>query len=217
MSVIVKICGLKDAANLNAALDAGADWVGFVFFPPSPRHLEPQTAAPLGALAAGHARKVALTVDADDALFDAIVAALDPDMLQLHGRETPERARALRARYNRPVMKALGVSEAADLASARNYAGAADWLLFDAKPPRAATRPGGNGLAFDWTILRGFDAGLPWMLSGGLDADNIAHALAASGARALDVSSGVESAPGVKDAGKIRAFIANARAAAALV
>ena len=209
---LVKICGLSTPESVDAALDAGADFVGFVFFGPSPRNVSLAAAADLGRRAAGRAKTVALTVDADDALIDSICRAVAPDILQLHGGETPERAAALKARTGRPVMKALGVSVASDLAPARAFAGAADWLLFDAKPPKDATRPGGNGQAFDWTILQGFQPGAPWLLSGGLDAGNVAEALALTGAPGVDVSSGVESAPGVKDLGKIRDFVAAARA-----
>lgn len=209
---LVKICGLSTGPTLGAALDAGADMVGFVFFPPSPRNLALAQAPALAASASGRALKVALVVDADDAFIDAIVAALDPDILQLHGRETPARAAALRARTGRKVMKALGVAQRGDLAAAAAHAEVCDYLLFDAKPPREATRPGGNGLVFDWSILDGFDPGRPWLLSGGLDAANVAEALARTGAPGVDVSSGVESAPGVKDAAAIRAFVAAAHA-----
>ena len=161
----------------------------------------------------GRARKVALSVDADDALHDAIVDALAPDMLQLHGRETPERVAALKARFGLPVMKALPVETAADLDAVPIYAGAADWLLFDARPPREATRPGGLGRPFDWTLLKALDPGLPFMLSGGLDPGNVGQALEVTRAPAVDVSSGVELRPGVKDPSKIRAFIRAVRAA----
>ena len=209
---IVKICGLSTAPTVAAALDAGADMLGFVFFGPSPRNIAPGVAAKLGAQVAGRAKKVALTVDADDALIDEILAALAPDILQLHGRETPARAAGLRSRTGCAIMKALGVSERADLAAARPYADAADWLLFDAKPPRDATRPGGNAATFDWSILDGFRSPLPWLLSGGLDPSNVAQALAFTGAPGVDVSSGVESSAGVKDAAKIKAFVAAVRA-----
>lgn len=157
------------------------------------------------------AEKVALTVDANDATLDAIVAALGPDMLQLHGKETPERVAAIRARFGLPVMKAIGVATAADLSRTADYADVADMILFDAKPPRDAVLPGGNGRAFDWTILQGRGTEPPWMLSGGLDAGNVAEALRITGATRVDVSSGVESAPGVKDPQRIRAFVAAAR------
>ncbi len=211
MPPLVKICGLSTPATLAAALDAGADMVGFVFFPPSPRNIAPDLARMLGRQVAVRAKKVALTVDADDALVDAIVAALAPDILQLHGRETPERAAALHARTGLPVMKAFGVSAPADLAVARAYEPVVDWLLFDAKPPKGATRPGGNAAIFDWAILDNFRTTRPWLLSGGLDASNVAEALARTKAPGVDVSSGVESAPGVKDEAKIRAFVGAAR------
>ena len=211
-SPLVKICGLRTAESLAAALDAGADMVGFVFFGPSPRNISLSEAAALEPLVKGRAKKVALTVDADDVLIDAVARALDPDILQLHGRETPARAAELAARTGKGVMKAIGVSEPADLAAAAAYAAVCDWLLLDAKPPKDATRPGGNGEPFDWTILDGFDPGRPWLLSGGLTSANVAEALARTRAPGVDVSSGVESTPGVKDEGAIRAFVAAARA-----
>ena len=209
---IVKICGLSCAATLDAALTCGADMVGFVFFDPSPRNLAPDEARGLAAQVRGRAQKVALTVDADDAKLDAIFAALAPDILQLHGKETPERVGEIRRRFGIPVMKAIGVAGRADLVKVAAYADAADALLFDAKPAPEAVLPGGNGQAFDWTILKGFAADRPWMLSGGLDPTNVGEALSATGARGVDVSSGVESAPGRKDAARIAAFIAAVRA-----
>lgn len=207
----IKICGLSTPDTLDIALDAGADMVGFVFFAPSPRNLSFDIARDLAARVDGRAKIVALTVNADDATLDAIVASLRPDMLQLHGAETPARVAAIRTRLGLPVMKAIGVAAVADLARAADYAGVADMMLFDAKPPRDAVLPGGNGRAFDWTILQGQRSELPWMLSGGLDAGNVAEALRITGAGAVDVSSGVERAPGVKDPQRIRAFIAAAR------
>ena len=215
MSVLVKICGLKTPEALDAALDAGADFVGFVFFPPSPRNLVFDHAGDLGQRVKGRARKVALTVDADDSIFTRIVETLRPDMLQLHGHETPARVSDLKARYRLPVMKALPVETASDLAAVGSYTPVADWLLFDARPPREATRPGGLGKSFDWTLLKDLDPGIPFMLSGGLDAGNVAEALAVTRAPAVDVSSGVERAPGEKDSAKIRAFIRAAREAGA--
>jgi phosphoribosylanthranilate isomerase len=215
MTLLVKICGLRSEDTLDVALDAGADFVGFVFFPPSPRNLDFAAARALGRRVAGRAGKVALTVDADDALLDDIVAALDPDLLQLHGTETPARVAAVKARWGRPVVKAIAVATAADLAKVATYAPVADWLLFDARAPREATRPGGLGRPFDWRLLAGLEPGMPFMLSGGLDAGNVATALAVTRAGAVDVSSGVERAPGVKDPDKIRAFIRAARLAAA--
>ena len=213
MSLLIKICGLSTLDTLDAALDAGADMVGFVFFPPSPRHLSLDLARELGARVEGRALKVALSVDADDATLAASIDALGPDMLQLHGKETPERVAEIRRRFGLPVMKALGVSDAADLAAIDRYAGAVDRVLLDAKPPKGATRPGGNAKAFDWRILAGAAIATPWMLSGGLDPDNVNEAIAITGATAIDVSSGVESAPGVKDRGLIADFIRRARAA----
>ncbi|MFV0281040.1 MAG: phosphoribosylanthranilate isomerase [Rhodoblastus sp.] len=213
--LLVKVCGLLTRPALEAALDAGADMVGFVFFGPSPRNVSLSDAASLAPLARGRARTVALTVDADDRLIDAISRAINPDILQLHGSETPARAADLAARTNKEIIKALGVTDRADLAVAATYAQACDYLLLDAKPPKDATRPGGNGLAFDWDILDGFDPGKPWLLSGGLTPDNVADALRRTGAPGVDVSSGVENAPGVKDEAKIAAFLARARAAVA--
>jgi phosphoribosylanthranilate isomerase len=211
MPVEVKICGLSDEEGVDAALRAGADFVGFVFFPPSPRNIAPARAAALAARARGKTRVAALTVDADDRRLAEIVEILRPDLLQLQGRETPERVAAVRTRFGRPVMKAIGVAAAADLAETARYA-AADRFLLDAKPPKGATRPGGNGAAFDWTILAGFACPKAWLLAGGLTPDNVAGALAASGAAGVDVSSGVETAPGKKDPALIHAFVAAVRA-----
>ena len=213
MPVLIKICGLNAAAGLDAALDAGADFVGFVFFAPSPRHVGFEAARALGERVAGRARKVAVSVDANDALLAASVAALQPDLLQLHGRETPERVAVIRSRFRIPVMKALPISDRADLSAVRQYAQVADRLMFDARAPRAATRPGGLGMTFDWSVLENLDLAVPFMLSGGLDAGNVAEALRITRAPGLDVSSGVESAPGVKDPALIAAFVARARAA----
>lgn len=210
-SVQIKICGLSTPPTLEAAIAAGADMAGFVFFPPSPRNISVETARALATIAQARVQKVALMVDADDEAIGAIVDALRPDWLQLHGREAPARAADIRVRFGLPVMKAIGVSIAADLAVVAAYEPVVDRILFDAKPPKGAVLPGGNGNAFDWTILRDAQIRKPWMLSGGLDASNVAEALRISGARAVDVSSGVESAPGVKDAGRIAAFIAAAR------
>jgi phosphoribosylanthranilate isomerase len=214
MSVLVKICGLSTSETLDVALDAGADMVGFVFFPPSPRTISFEQAHALGLRVNGRARKVALVVDADDALLEQIVAALKPDMLQLHGHETPQRVAAIRESFGLPVMKALAIETKADLATIAPYTGVADRLLFDARPPRDATRPGGLGKSFDWHLLEGLELPVPFMLSGGLDPSNVAEALRITRAPGVDVSSGVESAPGVKDPEKIRAFIRAARASA---
>jgi phosphoribosylanthranilate isomerase len=215
MTLLVKICGLRTEDSLDVALEAGADLVGFVFFPPSPRHLSYDAARALGARVAGRAGKVALTVDAVDAVLAAIVEALKPDMLQLHGKEPPARVAALKQRFGLPVVKAIAVAARADLAAVAAYAPVADWLLFDARAPREATRPGGLGKPFDWRLLEKLDPGIPFMLSGGLDAGNVAEALRVTRAGGVDVSSGVERAPGVKDPDKIRAFIRAARLAAA--
>jgi phosphoribosylanthranilate isomerase len=209
---IVKICGLSSAATLDAALESGADMVGFVFFDPSPRNLSTEQARMLAAQVRGRAQKVALSVDADDAKLERIVDALAPDILQLHGKETPERVQAIRARFGIPVMKAIGIASGADLEKADAYAKVADTLLFDAKPAPEAVLPGGNGQAFDWSILKGHTTAKPWMLSGGLDSGNVGEALGATGAGGVDVSSGVESAPGRKDPARIAAFVAAVRA-----
>ncbi len=213
MPVLVKICGLKTSETLDAALGAGADMVGFVFFPPSPRNLGYEAARPLGRQAKGHALKVALTVDAADEVFDRIVESLQPDMLQLHGRETPERVGAVRARFGLPVMKAVPIELRGDLAAIKLYDRVADRIIFDARAPREATRPGGLGTPFDWHLLRDLDIAVPYMLSGGLDAGNVGEALRITRAPGVDVSSGVERAPGEKDPDKIRAFIRAAREA----
>jgi len=190
MPVDVKICGLNAPDAVAAAVDGGARFVGFVFFPASPRVV-----------------KVGLVVDADDDALEAIVAAAGLDMLQLHGHETPQRVAAVRARFALPVMKALPIAAAADVEAAHAYEGVADRLMFDARPPKGATRPGGNALAFDWELLAGRRWAVPWILAGGLDAGNVAEAVRTSGAPAVDVSSGVEDAPGVKSLEKIRAFL----------
>jgi phosphoribosylanthranilate isomerase len=213
MAPIVKICGLSTAETLDAALTAGADMVGFVFFPKSPRHVAYETARALGRQARGRAKIVALSVDADDDTLSRIVEALSPDILQLHGSETPARVVEIGELYARPTMKAIGVAAREDLAAAEPYEHAADFLLIDAKPVRGAVLPGGNGLAFDWRLTRGFSPRKPWLLSGGLDPVNVAEAIARTGAQGVDVSSGVESAPGVKDGARIRAFIGAARQA----
>lgn len=215
MSLIVKICGLSTPDALDATLDAGADMVGFVFFAASPRHLAPERARTLGPRVRERAQKVALSVDADDALLDAAVEALRPDLLQLHGKEPPARVAALKRRFGLPVMKAIAVAAPGDVAAAAAYVSVADRLLFDATAPREATRPGGLGRAFDWRLLENLDAALPFMLSGGLDADNVGEALRITGAPGVDVSSGVERTPGQKDPDKIRNFVRAARDAAA--
>jgi phosphoribosylanthranilate isomerase len=215
MALTVKICGLSTPQALDVALESGADLVGFVFFAPSPRHVALETARALGARVKGRAGKVALSVDADDATLAAIVEALKPDMLQLHGVEPPERVVALRARFGLPVMKAVPIAERRDLARIDLYKRVADRVIFDACAPQDATRPGGLGQPFDWTLLEAADPGIPFMLSGGLDAGNVAEALRITRAPAVDVSSGVERAPGEKDPDKMRAFIRAARKAEA--
>jgi phosphoribosylanthranilate isomerase len=212
MSVLIKICGLKTPTALDAALEAGADLVGFVFFAPSPRHIGFEAARSLGERVRAGVRKVAVSVDADDALLTQCVDALKPDLLQLHGKETPERVAVIRSRFGLPVMKALPITVRADLSSVPLYAGVADLLMFDGRAPRGATRPGGLGKAFDWGLLEGLNVSLPFVLSGGLDPGNVGEALRMTRADGLDVSSGVERAPGEKDADKIRAFIRAARA-----
>jgi phosphoribosylanthranilate isomerase len=215
MSVIIKICGLSTAEALDTALDAGADMVGFVFFPPSPRNLSFKTASALESRVRGRAKKVALSVDADDTLLSYVVDALGPDILQLHGNESSLRVAAIKARFKLPVMKAIAVESKSDLAAIARYAAVADQLLFDARAPREATRPGGLGKSFDWQLLENLDPGVPFMLSGGLDPANVAEAMCITHAPGVDVSSGVERAPGEKDLDKIRAFVRAARDAAA--
>jgi phosphoribosylanthranilate isomerase len=212
MTVAAKICGLASEAAVAAAVEGGAAYVGFVFYPPSPRAVTPERAAALcRAVPAGVAR-VGLFVDADDAAIAAVLAAAPLDLLQFHGHESPARVAAAKRRFGRPVMKAIAVAAAEDVAAAAEYEAAADLLLFDAKPPRRADAlPGGNGLAFDWRLIAGRSWRLPWMLSGGLTAALLPEAVAISGARIVDVSSGVERRPGDKDPAKIRAFLAAAR------
>jgi phosphoribosylanthranilate isomerase len=213
MSIIVKICGLNAAEPLEAALNGGADMVGFVFFGKSPRNIDLSQARKFSAQVGGRAEKVALIVDADDAAISAIIDALSPDWLQLHGSETPERVFALRA-FGRPVIKAIGVAQKSDILQAHAYESVADRILFDAKPPKGADLPGGNGLTFDWSLIHDYAAnGRPkdWLLSGGLNAENVGEAIRLTGAPGVDVSSGVEDAPGRKSSKKILAFIAAAR------
>ena len=216
MTPVVKICGLSTATTLEAALEAGADMVGLVFFPKSPRHVAWATAHALGRQARGRAKIVALSVDADDETLARIVDALSPDLMQLHGQETPARVKRIGELCALPTMKAIGIATRADLAQAEAYEGVADWLLIDAKPPKDAALPGGNGRPFDWGLARDFHFSRPWLLSGGLDPDTVGAAIAQSQAQGVDVSSGVERAPGVKDEARIRAFVAAARRAFAL-
>lgn len=212
MALDIKICGLKTHDAIAAALAGGASHVGFIFFPKSPRNVAPADAARLREAASGRASAVAVTVDASDAEMEAIVAAMAPDMLQLHGKETPARVAAVRQRYGLPVMKAIPIREAADLAQLDSYRFVADRLLLDAKPPSGAELPGGNGIPFDWTLLEGLEGKVDYLLSGGINAGNVAEALRVARPRGIDVSSGVESAPGVKDAGLIEAFFEALRA-----
>jgi len=213
MPLDIKICGLSTPEMIAAALDGGASHVGFIFFPKSPRNVTPQQAAELRKAATGRAKAVAVTVDATDEFLDAVVSAMRPDMLQLHGKETPERVARVRERFNLPVMKALSVSEPADLLPIQGFVGVADRLLLDAKAPAGSELPGGNGVSFDWRLLAALDPGLDYMLSGGLNPGNVAEAIRIAHPPGLDVSSGVESAPGVKDIALIEAFFAAVRRA----
>jgi phosphoribosylanthranilate isomerase len=210
--VSIKFCGLSRAQDVAAAAAAGARYVGFVFFEKSPRNVSLARARDLALEVPLGIAKVALVVDASDATLDEIVAQVPLDMLQLHGSETPERVAEIRARYGLPVMKAIGVAEAADLDAIDRYAPVADQLLIDTKKPKGADRPGGNGLAFDWRLLAGRKYWtVPWMLAGGLTQDNVAEAVRVTGARQVDLSSAIESAPGVKDAARMKAFAAALR------
>jgi len=203
----VKICGLTQQQHVADAARLGAAYLGFVFFPKSPRNLSIETARDLMVEVPPGICKVALTVDADDALLSALTDALPIDMLQLHGRETPQRVAAIREKFHLPVMKAVGVADEGDLPALDEYARVADQLLVDAKPPKHATLPGGNGLSFDWRLIANRRWSVPWMLAGGLTPDNVAEAVRLTGAQQVDVSSGVESAPGLKDEKMIAAFL----------
>ncbi len=209
-AVRVKICGLTSPAAVDAAAAAGAAYAGFVFYARSPRNLSPGTAAELAARVPAGVARVGLTVDMDDAGLDALLAAVPLDILQLHGREPPGRVAAVRDRFGLPVIKAVGIATEADLPALDEAARAADMLLVDARPPPGAALPGGNGIAFDWRLVAGRRWPVPWLLAGGLTPANVAEAVRLTGARQVDVSSGVESAPGVKDAGLIGAFVAAA-------
>lgn len=211
MDIRVKICGLREPKHVEAVAEAGAAYAGFVFFEKSPRHVSVELARDLALAAPVGLAKVALTVNAEDAFLDHLIDTVPLDMLQLHGKESPERVAELRARYGLPVMKAVGIAEEADLAALKDYGMVADQLLVDAKPPKGADLPGGNGLAFDWRLVNRKYWPCPWMLAGGLTPENVAEAVRMTGARQVDVSSGVESAPGVKDVEKIRVFVAAAR------
>ena len=213
MNVRVKICGLRSRAEVRAAVDAGAAYVGVVFFPPSPRHLTLGDARWVADGVPAHVKRVALTVDASDEELERLVDAVGLDMLQLHGAEPPERVAAVRSQFGLPVMKAVGVATADDLKVIEAYARVADQILVDARPSAGSDRPGGNGRAFDWTLLKGRRWAKPWMLAGGLTPENVADAVRLTGATQVDVSSGVEAAPGRKDEGRVRAFIAAAHSA----
>ena len=211
MPTKVKICGLKTEAALEAALAGGADFVGLVFFPPSPRNVTPAVAKTLAARARGRAKIVALMVDPDDALIAQVVASVAPDLIQLHGHETPTRVAEIRTRWGIPVVKAVPVETAEDAHAARQFSPAADLILFDALAPADSARPGGNGAPFDWRTLLGVTEGMPFVLSGGLTPDNVAEAIRLTGATTVDVSSGVESSPGEKDPELIRRFLRAAK------
>lgn len=203
-----KFCGLTEPKDVDAAVAAGAAYVGFVFFPKSPRNLDPGAARDLALLVPPGTAKVGLVVDADDATLDQIMQTVPLDMLQLHGKETPERVAEIRGRYGVPVMKAVGVAEAGDLEAVERYATVSDQLLIDAKPPKGGDLPGGNGLAFDWRLITGRRWPVPWMLAGGLTSGNVAQAVAMTGATQVDVSSGIEESPGRKSVAMMRAFAA---------
>jgi phosphoribosylanthranilate isomerase len=213
VTVAVKICGLTEARGLQAAVDHGASYVGFVFFRRSPRFIAAEDARALADDVPRRVKTVGLFVDPTDAELDVVLDRVPIDILQLHGQETPERITAIKRRTSLPVMKALGIAAARDVVAAKAYERVADMLLFDAKPPPDATRPGGNALPFDWSLLRAYAGPLPWGLAGGLSKANIAAAIAASGAAMIDVSSGVETRPGIKSPAKIRAFMAAVSAA----
>lgn len=212
MPVKVKICGVRTPAIIETAAEEGADYVGLVFFPKSPRHVELEEARVLAAIARGKIGTVAVMVDPDDALIDGVAARVGPDLLQLHGNEAPERVAAIKARTGLPVMKAIAVADAADARHATAYAGVADYILFDAKAAPEAALPGGNGVPFNWRALAGLEP--PFALSGGLNADNVGEAIRLTSASLVDVSSGVETAPGEKDANLVTSFIRAAKAAA---
>ncbi|KQV35849.1 MULTISPECIES: phosphoribosylanthranilate isomerase [unclassified Rhizobium] len=208
MTTDVKICGLKTAEAIDLAVELGATHTGFIFFEKSPRNIEPDDAGRLADRIRGKAKVVAVTVDADSDLLDEIVSALSPDILQLHGNESPERVLTVKAVYGLPVIKAFSIRDADDLKRIEPYIGIADRFLFDAKPPKGSDLPGGNGVSFDWRLLETLDGSVDYMLSGGLNAENVGEALALTGAGAVDISSGVESAPGVKDLKRMREFFA---------
>ncbi|MGR3565677.1 MAG: phosphoribosylanthranilate isomerase [Heliomarina sp.] len=213
MNTRMKFCGLRTPVDVSAAVEAGAAYVGFVFFPPSPRYLTPEDAAPIAAQVPEGIAKVALVVNADDELLDQITETVPIDMLQLHGKETPKRLAEIKQRYGLPVMKAVGVAGPEDLETLDTYLRVADQVLVDAKPPKDATLPGGNGLAFDWRLIAGRRWPVPWMLAGGLTEANVAEAMRLTGARQVDVSSGIETAPGIKDSALMQSFAEAVRTA----
>ncbi|MEO9336021.1 phosphoribosylanthranilate isomerase [Mesorhizobium sp. SB112] len=213
MMLDVKICGLKTPDAVDAALKGGASHIGFIFFPKSPRNVAPEDAAELRKRASGRAKSVAVVVDADDDTLDHIVRTVSPDILQLHGHESPQRSAEIKSRYGLPIMKAFAIREASDLEAIAPYRGIAERFLFDAKPPKGSELPGGNGVSFDWRLLAGLDAKVDYMLSGGLNAANINEALALSNPAGIDISSGVERAPGVKDVALIENFFRAVRTA----
>lgn len=215
MGVLVKICGLAETDGLDAAVEAGMDFAGFVFYPGSPRALSPEAAADLADALPDEITKVGLFVDPTDDDLDRVLRQFRLDLIQLHGNESPERVDRIRLEFGLPVMKAIGIAAASDLDRARAYEGHADWLLFDAKPMDDDTRPGGLGRSFPWHLLQDWRGETPWMLAGGLTPENVERAVAESGAGAVDVSSGVESAPGVKDPARIAAFLRAAKNARA--
>jgi phosphoribosylanthranilate isomerase len=214
MAVGVKICGINSRFALEAALDGGAAFVGFIFYPPSPRYIAPEDAGLLARLVPPHVKKVGVFVDADPDEIDAVMLETPLDALQFHGSESPRNMEELRITFRLPVIKAVKIGVPADIEAARAFEGHADWLMFDAKPPvdLAGALPGGNAVSFDWSLLAGTEWATPWFLSGGLTPDNLAAAVRATGAKLVDVSSGVEVRPGVKDVDKIAAFLAAAKA-----
>ena len=211
MTVKVKICGITEPDALEAVIDAEADMVGFVFYPPSPRAIDPEFAAELADILPPEIQVVGLFVNADDATLDRVIGNLRLDVIQCHGTDSPDRIETIRLEYGLPVMKSIPMATADDFAAIAPYLDKADRLLFDTKPPAGALLPGGNAVSFDWSLLAGKPMGLPWMLAGGLTPENVAEAIRISGAAAVDVSSGVESAPGQKDPAKIHAFIKAAK------
>ena len=206
-SLDIKICGLSTPETLDAVIDGGAAYAGFIFFEKSPRHINLATARTLGSQADSRIKKVAVSVNADDDYLSEIVDALRPEFLQLHGSETPERVGAVKAKFGLPIIKAIAISEIEDFDKATPHIGIADMFLFDAKPPKGSDLPGGNGVAFDWELMDQWDPSVPYMLSGGLDVQNVVEAVTRSQASAIDISSGVESAPGLKNVSLITEFL----------